>query len=154
MDFAENIKLIECQQRSIYEFSLQFSHASFRLPICFHTCVRSQADYFNTTQLALLMVIVSFLHPLTYKKMNWTFAFISDDPKHSNVSFIICPPLLMNQREPTETCILVYCSWAGSGTLCHIHCVSGNSRLLHLPGGWRQCHTIYDHLVRQLCWPI
>ena len=98
MDFAQNIQLIECQQRcALLALSVcsMANHTLFIVILC--SLPFSQADFFNTTQLALLMVIASFLHPITCKKLNWSFAFISDDPKHSSVSCycVFCIPFLI-----------------------------------------------------------
>jgi len=52
----------------------------------FTLCFCSQEAYFNTQQIALLVMFASFVHPGTQQKVNWTFSFLSDDASHSSVS--------------------------------------------------------------------
>ena len=59
------------------------NNTTFPYAFPFH-CI-SQSDYFDTTQLSLLVIIVSFLHPATFVKTNWTCSFVSDDTRHTGV---------------------------------------------------------------------
>ena len=47
----------------------------------------SQADYFSTQQLALLLIFATFIHPGTLEIVNISFAFLTDEESHSSVGF-------------------------------------------------------------------
>jgi len=53
--------------------------------------VSSQADYFQTQQVALLIMCAQYLHPRTGEKCHVTYGFLSDDASHSSVSLCEFP---------------------------------------------------------------
>jgi len=97
MDFAENIKLIVRQQRwslvcffHFFDFFVVYQAIhiiSVGNQLCV-LCACSQIDYFQTQQVALLVMCATYLHPQTRERINATFAFLSDDCSHSSVSSV------------------------------------------------------------------
>jgi len=46
----------------------------------------SQKDYFQTVQIALLIICATFVDPITLEVVNISFSFLSDDASHSSVN--------------------------------------------------------------------
>ena len=92
MDYAENIKLILRQQRyALCGIPCILVYHLFDWTWVPSAYVSSQADYFQTQQVALLIMCAQYLHPRTGEKCHVTYGFLSDDASHSSVSLCEFP---------------------------------------------------------------